>query len=322
MRLQRSRIRIVTPFLAESNNGNWRTAHRWAEFLQAKFAVDVANGWAGDPCSALIVLHARRGADVIRAWEAAGRPCPLVLCLTGTDLYGDLPHDAEAQHSIEAADRLIVLQEDALVHLPARFRAKTHVIYQSCKTLAPAVKPRGRLDCVMAGHIRAEKDPLTALRALMLLPANLPVRLLHAGNLLDEALGHELKAIAQHEPRYHWAGALPHGLTRAAMKRAHHLIHPSLMEGGAHAVMEAITAGTSVLASHMSGNIGLLGKSYPGYFEVGDAKALAALMRESLENPNFQVRLGNACQARAHLFSPAEEARRLTSLMQELIESA
>jgi putative glycosyltransferase (TIGR04348 family) len=321
MRPHRSKIRIVTPFLAESNNGNWRTAQRWAERLSPAFSVEVDKSWDGQPCAALIVLHARRGAPVVRQWEALGRPCPLILCLTGTDLYSDLGKDESAQYSVNVADRLVVLQEDALIHLPTSQRSKTHVIYQSCKSLEPAHKPRGRLDCVMVGHIRAEKDPLTALRALLLLPKALPVRLLHAGNALDDALARELRQLAEHEPRYHWAGALPHGLARAAMKRAHHLIHPSTMEGGANAVMESITAGTSVLASRMSGNVGLLGKSYPGYFGVGDAQGLADLLKESLNNPNFQVRLGNASQARAYLFSPDEEKRRLLALVHEVIES-
>ena len=50
------------------------------------------------------------------------------------------------------------------------------------------------------------------------------------------------------------------------------------MEGGANVVVEAITAGTAVLASRMSGNVGMLGDAYPGYFEVGDADGLAALV--------------------------------------------
>lgn len=316
---QLPRVIIITPYLAQSNNGNWRTAKRWAEMLAPKFRIALQKTWQGEPGQCLLALHARRSAPSIAAWAAAGKPMPLALCLTGTDLYHDIGNDADADQSLELADRLIVLQEDALRHIPTRHRSKTQVIHQSSRQLDPARKPAGRLDCVMVGHIREEKDPLTALRALKALPKDLPVRLQHIGAALDPELSLALDKEAAGETRYHRVGALPHGLTRAAIKRAHFLVHPSRLEGGANVIVEALTAGTAVLASEMSGNIGMLGKSYPGYFPVGDAQALARLLKQALEDANFRARLGNACQARAPLFTPAEEQRRLEVLVQDLI---
>lgn len=313
------RVIIITPYLAQSNNGNWRTAKRWADMLAPKFRIALQKTWQGEAGECLIALHARRSAPTIAAWADAGKPMPLALCLTGTDLYNDIGKDAAADRSLELADRLIVLQEDALRHLPVRHRGKTHVIHQSSRSLKPARKPAGRLDCVMVGHIREEKDPLTALRALKALPANLPIRIQHIGAALDAELTRALDEESSGEVRYHRVGALPHGLTRAAIKRAHLLVHPSRLEGGANVIVEALTAGTSVLASQMSGNIGMLGASYPGYFPVGDAPALAHLLEQALEDANFRARLGNACQARASLFAPAEERRRLEALVSGLI---
>ena len=51
------------------------------------------------------------------------------------------------------------------------------------------------------------------------------------------------------------------------------------MEGGANVVIEAVRSGVPVLASRIDGNVGLLGAGYDGYFPVGDAAALAALVR-------------------------------------------
>lgn len=313
------RIIIITPYLAQSNNGNWRTAKRWAGMLDSKFRTATQTDWQGEACACIIALHARRSATSIAAWAEAGKPMPLVLCLTGTDLYNDIAHDQAALRSLELADRLIVLQEDALRHVPVRHRGKTQVIFQSSRSLQPFRKPVGRLDCVMVGHIRVEKDPLTALRALKLLPASLPVRLQHIGETLDPDLALTIENLAKDEPRYHPVGALPHGLTRAAIKRAHFLIHPSKMEGGANVIAEALTAGTMVLASEMSGNIGMLGKSYSGYFPVGDAPAMARLLERALDDANFRARLANACQARAPLFAPDEEQRKLEALVLGLI---
>src|SRR3954451_12330135 len=56
-----ARLFIVTPAGAGLRNGNRHTALRWATMLRAsghRVRVDVA--WQGEPCDALIALHAKR----------------------------------------------------------------------------------------------------------------------------------------------------------------------------------------------------------------------------------------------------------------------
>ena len=65
-------IVIVSPALADANNGNWRTAQRWARFLAPLGRVRVTTHWpdseaAGD--DVMLALHARRSAAAIRAWH-------------------------------------------------------------------------------------------------------------------------------------------------------------------------------------------------------------------------------------------------------------
>ena len=80
-------------------------------------------------------------------------------------------------------------------------------------------------------------------------------------------------------PNYRWLGGLPHEATRRRIQRAHLLIHTSRIEGGAHVIMEAVAAGTPVLASRVDGNIGMLGEDYEGYFPwSATPPALAALI--------------------------------------------
>ncbi|HET9642910.1 MAG TPA: glycosyltransferase [Burkholderiaceae bacterium] len=79
-------------------------------------------------------------------------------------------------------------------------------------------------------------------------------------------------------PSYRWMGGLPHSDTRLHLARSHALVHPSAMEGGANAVVEAIRSRVPVLASRIDGNVGLLGEDYKGYFPVDDDEALAELM--------------------------------------------
>lgn len=312
--------------MAESNNGNWRTASRWQSLLADDFRTIVHSSWpldssahAAPEANVLVALHARRSAESIRLYRAAHPDGGLIVVLTGTDLYADLATSEQARASIEMADALIVLQEDAIRYVPREHRKKTHVIYQSAKTLVPAEKRKGVLNCVVAGHLRAEKDPDIIFRLVESLPERSPINILHLGGATDERLAARARTISDTSPHYHWAGALPHGLTRAAIKRAHLLIHPSLMEGGANVIVEALSAGTPVVASRMSGNIGMLGQDYAGYFPVGDVDALRAQLGHCAYDANFLLRLNTACAARAKLFLPAAERNALVALISAVL---
>jgi putative glycosyltransferase (TIGR04348 family) len=315
-------VAIITPATADTNNGNWRTASRWQSLLATHFRTIVHSSFPIDPlpeASIVIALHARRSADSIRRYRAAHPNGALIVALTGTDLYADLAVSEEARSSLAAADALIVLQEDAIQYVPREHRSKTHVIYQSAKTLLPAKKLKDRLNCAVVGHLRAEKDPDIIFRLVESLPENSPIHVVHVGAPLDVSLAERAQSLAKSSHHYHWAGPLSHGLTRAAIKRSHLLIHPSVMEGGANVIVEAISSGTPVIASRMSGNIGMLGQDYAGYFPVGDMTALRALLQRCVSDANFLLRLNTACAARAKLFLPDAERTALTKLITSLL---
>ena len=312
-------VRIVSPGTRAANNGNWRTAARWAAMLRDCCRPIVQTQWKGERADAMIALHAVRSADSIRAFRASHPEAGLAVVLTGTDLYRDIARDPSAGDVLALADRIVVLQEDALDHVPQSLRDRCVVLYRSATTLKPRPKAAGRLNAVAVGHLREEKDPETLFRAMALLPAGMPVRLLHVGAALDRQLGRKARDLARRDPRYRWTGTLPHGLARAAMSRAHVLVHPSRLEGGANVIAEALASGTPVIASRMSGNVGMLGANFPGYFEVGDAKALAGLLRRCLEDPGFLKALRATCSRRAALFRPRMESRALHALVASLL---
>jgi glycosyltransferase involved in cell wall biosynthesis len=85
------------------------------------------------------------------------------------------------------------------------------------------------------------------------------------------------------------------------------MVISSLSEGGANVISEAAVAHVPILASRMDGNVGLLGKDYPGYFKVGDTKGLARLLRRIEDDPDFVAALAKAVRRRAPLFRPARE---------------
>jgi glycosyltransferase involved in cell wall biosynthesis len=149
-------------------------------------------------------------------------------------------------------------------------RDKTVTIVQSAAVLAPANKTRG-FTVAAVGHLRAEKNPQLIWRVLEGWPADVPVRVLHAGRALDPALARHAQRQVRRDPRYHWLGDQPRGRLRQRVARSQVLLHPSHMEGGALAIIEAITAHTPVIASRVDGNVGLLGADYPGLFAPDDA---------------------------------------------------
>ncbi len=313
---------LVTPGTRDANNGNWRTAIRWAGLLRTRYRVIVQTAWDGDPADALIALHARRSAASIAAFRDREPSRPIAVVLTGTDLYRDLGRTPEAGESLDRADRVVVLQDDAQSLLEPRWRRKSAVIFQSAKPIAPQRRSRTRLECIVVGHLREEKDPATVFRAVERLPAALPIRVRHIGAALDERLGRAAGELQRRDSRYRYVGALAHGLTRIAMARSHLLVHPSIMEGGANVIVEAVTAGTPVLASRISGNIGMLGRDYPGYFPVGDADALAESLVRFAGDPRALGALAAACRKRKPLFRPEAEARALRILVTQLLAGA
>lgn len=313
----------MTPALADANNGNWQTAHRWSRLLSTAYRVRLTAQWSGQgedlADDILVALHARRSSEAIEAWRMRFPTHPLVLVLTGTDLYRDIATNARAQRSLELADRLVVLNALGLQALPAHLRSKAHVVLQSCSARATLDKSPKRLRALMVGHLRPEKDPTTYFEAARQLTGEVDIRLDHIGAALDPDLGGQARELEAVCPRYRWLGPLPHEATRRQIQRAHVLVHPSRMEGGAHVVIEAVRSGTPVLASRIDGNVGLLGEQYAGYFEVGNACELAARLRELHLDRAVLARLAAQSEAASVQFEPEAEARSLLALLAPLV---
>ena len=353
MRASRTKVVIISPALRSANNGNWRTAQRWSRFLRARLAVEVRAEWriptlaadaaalppegeqftpwdgpavlrgARSPPAVMIALHARRSASAIEAFAHAYPERPRVLVLTGTDLYRDIATDAAAARALDVATHLVVLQEAALDMLDPRHRHKCRVIYQSAPPLEPGVARRRTFDVVIVGHMRAEKDPLTPMRALERLPADSRVRVIHIGEALSEDYARAADALQNRTwpsvQRYRWLGGRPHGETRRRIRDAEAMLISSVIEGGANVIVEAVTCGVPVIASRIAGNVGMLGRDYAGYFTPGDDHELAQLLERLPRDATFLAQLRSQCERRAVLFEPSREEAEVNRLMDDVL---
>ncbi|MEP7057077.1 MAG: selenoneine biosynthesis selenosugar synthase SenB, partial [Caldimonas sp.] len=230
-------IRLVSPALADANTGNWHTAARWARLLRKHCRIAIAQHWRGEPCDLLIALHARRSAPSIDAFAAAHPDRPLVVVLTGTDLYRDIRSDASAQRSLDQATRLVVLQDRGPDELGPKLRRKCTVIYQSAQKLAPTAPPTRVLRVASVGHLRDEKDPATFMRAAARLRDRADIRFVQIGAALDPVFDAAARRTQAECANYRWLGELARAAARQQIRRAHLLVSTSRMEGGAQAIL-------------------------------------------------------------------------------------
>jgi putative glycosyltransferase (TIGR04348 family) len=317
------RIQIVTPARPGARTGNVVTALRWARILRGLgHRVRVAQDYRGQRCDLLLALHARRSARAVFQFRRLHPRKPIVLALTGTDIYGAGSSSRRARRATELADRLVILQPLARREIPPRRRRRARVIFQSVE------KRRGRrkhssgfFDVAVVGHLRRVKDPFRAALAARLLPPESRIRVLQAGAALEPGMATRARAEQRRNPRYHWLGSLSYASARRLLARSRLLVLSSFLEGGANVISEAVIAGVPVLASRIPGSVGLLGRDYPGYFPVGDTRALARLLCCAETDARFYNRLRRWCAQRAPLFHPTHERAAWKKLLGELREN-
>lgn len=314
------KITLVTPAPAQVHTGNRTTADRWARLLrELGNEVAVQRDWNGEACDLLIALHARRSFPAIQRFRQKYPRAPLILALTGTDVYRDLNKGAEAKRSLEMATRIVVLQELALEAIPESSRAKARVIYQSAES--PRISPPREESCFQVcvlAHLRAVKDPLRAAYAVRDLPASSRIVVRHAGAALDAEFEKQVEAEQRTNPRYRWLGPLTHSEAMNLLARSHLLALTSELEGGANVVSEAIAVSTPVISSLIPGSVGILGKDYPGYFPVGDTAALRELLRRAESGDRFYRDLQEWTARLLPLVSAAREREAWAALLAEL----
>ena len=312
------KISLITPAKKHSKNGNRTTALRWARMLrEASHRVRIDVDYGGEAADLMIAIHAWRSTAAILRYRESFRDGPLVVVLSGTDVNTFLKlHPQTTLRSMEMADALICLHDLISETLPAPFRKKLHVIRQSALPLTGPRRPAKRtFDICVIGHLRDEKDPFrTALAARRMPPAS-RLRVIHLGNAHTPDFASQAAAEMAVNSRYRWLGEVPGWRVRRELAKTRLMVISSNQEGGANVVSEAVVAGVPVIASDIAGNVGLLGRDYPGYYPVRDETALARQLVRAETEPAFLDTLERHGRNLKPLFRPAHEQAALNRIV-------
>ncbi len=319
-------IILITPALPKSRAGNRVTAVRWKNILlELGHKVDVRSKFDNKSqlktkYDLMIALHAWRSADAIYRFKKQFPHKPLIVALTGTDLYRFIKsHPKPTLRSIKIADALITLHDLAALAIPKPYRKKVHVIYQSADKIKRNVKKNKKyFDVCVVGHLREEKDPLRAAYAARKLPGDSKIRIKQFGKAYTPTWEKRAEKEMQINPRFQWNKEVPHWKINQLYATADLMVLSSKMEGGANVISEACVAGLPVIASKIDGTIGLLGKTYPGYFPYANTEKLKQLLLKAEQNQAFLNSLAKNCKAKTNLFTYAKEKNNMKKLLYSL----
>ena len=312
------KVCVASPYPLTELKGNTVTTERIVELLCAGgIEARGSHLFDGEAAEILIALHAVKGAPAIFDYRKKFPEGRVILLITGTDLYESLPAGSEVGHrALREADRIVVVQEAAIARLPEEVRGRAVVIPASLDAIeieAEPVSPPFAISVV--GHPRPVKRPFLTIEAVAKHPAWAEVEVWQIGEALDEGSFREGQEWVKRDSRYRWFGGMvrEEALRRCAQSSL--TINSSILEGGANAVLEAMTMGVPVLASRIEGNVGMLGEDYPGYFEEGELGDVLEAIVEGRVDMQAWVELA---RARLPLFSRETESSSWLELLADL----
>ena len=181
----------------------------------------------------------------------------------------------------------------------------------------PAVGPRptGPLRLLFVGQLSQRKGLTYLLEALRLLPRGLCRATLVGPLAVPRA------ALAPYAELFEHRAALPYHEVHGVFAAADLFVYPSLHEGSALAIYEALASGLPTVTTHSSGSVlrhGVEGLLVP----AGDAAALAAALADLAEAPARRAAMAAAARDRALAHTWMHYRDRLAAILAPRIGTA
>ena len=308
------RIGITEPTTGDTPTGNRRQALQWADYLSDaghEVALD------GAPQSdVLVAFNAAKSHESIAAFRAASPDRPIIVVLTGTDIYPE--PSADTLRSLAIADRIVALQRRATGQVPPAFQKKLVVVLQAADASPAVARSDDPFHVVVVSHLREIKDPLRAAFAARRLPPDSRIRVQLIGEVLEAEFTKRVRDEAAGNPRFEWLGARDEAAVARHIAGAQLVVVSSYFEGGARVIGEAVVAGTPPIAARNDASCSLLGDDYPGLYEAGNTDELAAHLRRAESDAGFLEGLRRWIEPLAPQFDPRREREAVAALLGEL----
>jgi len=208
---------------------------------------------------------------------------------------------------------------------PSEYVANSFAIYgiprSKCIVIPYATNPRFRanepktlgvtLHVLFVGSVGVRKGLLYLLQALALL--NDP-------RITCTVIGREDPALAPlllpYRHLFHHIASVPHEEMPAHFASAHVFVLPTLDEGMAYVVMEALASGTPVITTPNSGAEGIVREGHNGFLvPIRNPEAIADALSQCLADPELLERLSAAALATATAWSWDDYAQTLLTAL-------
>jgi glycosyltransferase involved in cell wall biosynthesis len=219
---------------------------------------------------------------------------------------------------LELADQIVVPSDYVFGTLPEAVRLSARV--RVCPYGAPQIVGRsqterrhGKLRVLFVGGLTQRKGVAYLLQALRKVDARVEVTLIgsRVGRCaeLDEALG-----------RYRYIPTMPHSHVLAEMERQDVLVFPTLSEGLALVILEAMSRGMAVVTTANSGGLGIIRDGVEGFIvPIRSPEALADRIERLAGDRDLLEAMSEAALKRARECTWQKYRELLASTMKEFM---